>query len=196
MRISSTVLIIVALCAATPARSDVFVISLPELQGTYPHYASPTVSGRTATIHMPGIPAVVRGASLHLVGTTEVGTVYCDDTPGSQYPWTTGTTTYMLDGPQKYWLSESENPSVAGPFDTNKPFFRYTPSGPQPTWNFLLDGEDTIHLDGGPGPTLLGCSTSNPPPTFTVTGAWIEVDADIPTPAAPTSWGAVKATYR
>ena len=101
-----------------------------------------------------------------------------------------------MSSSRKYWFSEAQNPTVAGPFDTTEPFIRYTPSGPQPTWNFLLDGQDSIHLDGGPAPTLLGCSTSDPPPTFTVNGAWIMVDADIPTPASPTSWGAVKAIYR
>ena len=66
-----------------------------------------------------------------------------------------------------------------------------------PTWSFLSDGQGEITLYGGTDIVLLGgCTTSWPPPKFTVTGAWIQVDADIPVPAAATSWGALKAIYR
>jgi len=187
MRIRATIFSLLLLFAATAASADVFQIPLPEVLGTYS-------GARTATFHLPGIPAVVRGASLHLVGTTEVGVVTCDDYPGpSQHPWPTESIGEMLDGPGKYWYADTINPSVAGPFDTTTPFFTYPPAA---TWAFLLDGEATITLYGGPTITLLGCSTSSPPPSFTVTGAWILVDADIPTPAATKSWGAVKAIYR
>jgi len=175
------------LFAATAASADVFQIPLPEVLGTYS-------GARSATFHIPGIPAVVREASLHLVGTTEVGIVTCDDYPTpSQHPWITQSMGEMLDGPGKYWYAEAFNPSVAGPFDTTAPFFTFPPAA---TWDFLLDGEGTMTLYGGPAITLLGCSTSSPPPSFTVTGAWLLVDADIPTPAAKASWGAVKAIYR
>ena len=188
MRSRPMLLTALFLFAATAASADVFQIPLPEVLGTYSYGA------RSATFQLPGIPAVVRGASLHLVGTTEVGVVTCDDYPApSQHPWTTRSLGEMLDGPGKYWDAESDNGTVAGPFDTTAPFLKYPATA---SWAFLNDGEGTLTLYGWPAPTLLGCSTSNPPPSFTVTGAWILIDADIPTPAATASWGAVKAMYR
>jgi hypothetical protein len=188
-----TLICLLLLIFADPAGAAIYEIALPDLQGTYDP-GTQNGATRTATFHLPGIPAVVRGATLHLVGTTGVGTVYCG---ASQYPWNTQTMGQMLDGPGKYWLAEADNPGVAGPFDTNTSFFGYTASGPAPTWNFLSDGEGEITLNVGLPPILLGgCYTSWPPPTLDLTGAWILVDADIPTPASTRSWGAVKAIYR
>jgi hypothetical protein len=187
MRTATTILTALLLVGATAARAEVFQIPLPEVLGTYS-------GARTATFHLPGIPAVVRGASLHLVGTTEVGILFCDDYPApTQHPWFTQTSCQMLDDSGNFWFSEANNPSVAGPFDTTAPFVTYPPAA---TWAFLADGEGTLTLYGGPAIYVLMCSSLTPPPSFTVTGAWLLVDADIPTPAATSSWGRVKAMYR
>jgi hypothetical protein len=94
------------------------------------------------------------------------------------------------------YTAESTNGDVPGSFQIIAPFTAFVPAGhPAPTWDFLLDGEGSFTLYGQP--VISTCEiTSNPPPTFTITGAWILVDADIPTPAASASWGAVKAIYR
>jgi len=182
--------ILFLLVLSVPARAGVFTVPLPELHGTYP-YATPTEPyGRTASFHLPGTPAVVRGASLHLVGTTEVGTLICG---AYVYPWPTETFAFMDDSPGHSWFAQALNPDVAGPFETRSEFVPYE----SPTWNFLLDGAGQITLSGNPTATTLGgCYTEAPMPGLTVTGAWLEVDADIPTPTSPSSWGALKAIYR
>ena len=188
-------LALILLAASVPARADIFSIPLPGLLGLYDNVTE-TGSRRTTTFQLPGPPAVVRGARLHLVGTTEIGTLHCGAQGQLVYPWNTLTQGVMLDGPDKFWIAEAANPDTAGAFDTNAVFEGLSYSGPI-TWNFLSDGQGDITLYGGTGIVLLGgCTTSDPPPTFTVTGAWILVDADIPVPAATTSWGALKATYR
>lgn len=188
-----TVLALLLLAVAVPARADIFEVPLPELLGLY----DPGVQGglsKTATFHLPGPPAVVRGATLHLVGTTEVGTIYCG---ANEYPWFTTSSGQMLDGPNQYWVAEADNPGAAGPFDTNGTFKPLSIQAPAPTWGFLSDGQADITLFVSTPPILLGgCYSSWPPPKATVTGAWIRVDADIPVPAAGTSWGALKAIYR
>ena len=180
-----TLACLILLTLATSARADIFEVALPELVGSYPAI-------HTVTFHLPGKPAVVRGASLRLVGTTEVGTATCFS---GTYPWPTETYTEMPGNDYTY-TAEGENGNVAGPFDVVIPFTAYVlAGGPQPSWDFLLDGEASFTLVGMQIGTVCEI-TSNPPPTFTVTGAWIRVDADIPTPAGSKSWGAVKAIYR
>ena len=160
-------------------------VALPELVGAYPAI-------HAVTFHLPGTPAVVRGASLRLVGTTEVGTATCFS---GDFPWPTETYTEMVGNDFTY-TAEGTNGNISGPFDIVIPFTAFVPAGHQPpTWDFLLDGEGSFTLYGKPIITVCEV-TSEPPPTFTITGAWIRVDADIPTPAAATSWGAIKATYR
>jgi hypothetical protein len=134
----------------------------------------------------------VRGATLRLVGSTEVGTATCFS---GDVPWPTETYTEMVGNDFTY-TAESTNGIVPGPFETVIPFTAFVPAGhPLPTWDFLLDGEGSFTLYGNPVITVCEI-TSDPPPTFTITGAWIRVDADIPTAAAPRTWGAVKAIYR
>lgn len=182
--------ILFLLVLSVPARAAVFTIPLPELHGTYPYATPAEPYGRIASFHLPGIPAVVRGASLHLVGTTEVGTLICG---AYAHPWPTETLGSMDDSPGHSWIAPSVNPDVAGPFETRSEFLPYA----SPTWNFLLDGAGRITLSGNPTATVLGgCYTEGPRPGLTVTGAWLEVDADIPTPAVGKSWGALKAIYR
>ena len=177
--------LLVLLSLAVPARADIYVVALPDLIGAYP-------AVHQVTFQLPGHPAVVRGASLRLVGSTEVGTATCFS---GDFPWPTETYTEMVGNDFTY-TAESTNGNVPGPFESNIPFTAFVPAGhPLPTWDFLLDGEGSFTLYGNP--VISTCEiTSNPPPTFTITGAWIRVDADIPTPAAARSWGAVKAIYR
>ena len=191
----NTLLGLMLLALAVPARADIFTIALPGLHGLYDNVTQ-AGSSRTTSFQLPGPPAVVRGARLHLVGTTEIGTLHCGALGELVYPWHTVSQGQMLASPDKYWIAEANNPDSAGAFDTIAPFLGLTSSGP-PTWDFLSDGQGDITLDGGTAIVLLGgCTTSDPPPTFTVTGAWLLLDADIPVPAAATSWGAIKATYR
>ena len=178
--------VLVALLAlAVPARADIYDIPLPDLIGTYP-------AVHDVTFHLPGHPAVVRGASLRLVGSTEVGTATCFS---GDLPWPTETYTAMVGNDFTY-TAESTNGNVPGPFESIIPFTAFVPAGhTPPTWDFLLDGEGSFTLYGNP--VITTCEiTSNPPPSFTITGAWIRVDADIPTPAVPRSWGQLKAAYR
>jgi hypothetical protein len=185
-------LALILLAGAVPARADIFTIALPGLHGLY-DIATQAGSSKTTAFQLPGPPVVVRGATLHLVGTAEIGTLRCGGQGEFVYPWHTHTLGQMLDGSGKYWLSEAVNPDTAGAFDTIAAFEGLS----SPTWSFLSDGQGEITLFGGTDIVLLGgCTTSWPPPTFTVTGAWILVDADIPTPTAAKSWGAVKAFYR
>ena len=180
-----TLSVAILLALAVPARAEIYEIPLPILVGAYP-------AMHEVTFQLPGKPAVVRGASLRLVGTTEVGTLTCDNYPEpSLHPWMT---TIYAPMEQDAFVAESDNGPIAGPFETIAPFKSL--GAPSPTWDFLLDGEGTFTFYGLAEITVLMCVTSNPPPTFTVTGAWIRVDADIPVPAGATSWGALKAMYR
>ena len=191
-----TLIALLMLAVAVLARADVFSIPLPGLHGLYDNVTQ-NGGSRTTSFQLPGPPAIVRGAKLHLVGTTEVGTLHCGALGELVYPWNTQSQGQMLDGPGKYWLAEASNPDTAGAFDTIASFQGLAISGSDPTWSFLFDGQGEITLLGGTAGVLLGgCTTSWPPPTFTVTGAWLLVDADIPVPAGTTSWGAVKAIYR
>jgi hypothetical protein len=180
-----TLTLLMTLVFATAARAEIYEVPLPDLVGAYP-------AVHDVTFHLPGAPAVVRGASLRLVGSTEVGTATCFN---GDVPWPTQTYTEMAGNDFTY-TAESTNGNAPGGFETIIPFTAFVPAGhPAPTWDFLLDGEGSFTLFGNPA--ITACElTSNPPPTFTITGAWIRVDADIPTPASSTSWGHVKATYR
>ena len=180
-----SLVLLMLLVLATRARAEIYEVPLPELLGAYP-------AVHQATFHLPGSPAAVRGASLRLVGTTEVGTATCFN---GDLPWPTETYSEM-PGNDFMYTAESSNGNVPGPFQIIVPFSAFVPAGhPAPTWDFLLDGEGSFTLYGQPVITVCEI-TSSPPPTFTITGAWILVDADIPTPAATASWGAVKAMYR
>jgi hypothetical protein len=200
MRICLATLIAALLLAPTAASAEVFVIPLTGVDGTYAVGPLPNVSQRTATFHLPGTPAVIRGVSLHAVGTTFVGILYCDDGPTpTQQPWPAYLLGEMLDPPTNNgWDSEESMPSVTGPFDATAPFntFGY-PGQPAASWAFLAGGEGTITIYGGPGASVLGCSSGGGPfPTVTITQAWLLVDADIPVPLHGASWGSLKATYR
>jgi hypothetical protein len=189
-------LILCLIALAVPAGASTFTIPLPELVGAYGTYES---APRTATFHLPGTPAVVRGATLHLVGTTEVGVMTCDTAGGggetTDSPWPTETFAEMNSTPDGLYMCEHVNPNVAGAFESFESFFGYAYGSAPVTWDFLLDGEGSLTLSGFPVGMVL-CSSSGPPPTLAVTGAWMVVDADIPTPAPAKSWGALKAAYR
>lgn len=179
------------------AGATVFVIPLPELEGTYPNPAASGTAAyeRTATFHLPGLPAVVHGASLHVSGTTEVGVIYCDS--GSQSPWPMALSALMVDSPDHEWFLQPAMPFVAGPFEWTAAFRPFVVEGsPIVTWSFLNDGVGEITMNGGPDGYGGFCWNSFPPPTATVEHAWILIDADIPVAAHGASWGAVKAIYR
>ena len=187
------------LTAPAVASAEVFVFPLPATLGTYP--CAPACPGRTATFQLPGTPVVVHGASLHVTGTAEVGTIACDD--GSPPPtvllWPTVLGGTMSDPPNNGWTASADMPLTTGPFDWTAPFttFAVVGLGIKPaTWAFLSDGVGEITINGGPDGMLAGCIPTSPPPTLNLTGAWLLVDADIPVPAHAASWGSVKAIYR
>jgi hypothetical protein len=190
MRASHALTAALLLLLSAPAGAAVFEIPLPELAGTYGPQGP---NGRTATFHLPGIPAVIHGASLRVRGTTEVGILRCD--PGGDYPWVTVTLGEMFAGPDQYWLSEATNPPVAGAFETITPFTFLSISHLPESWTFLADGEATIGFYGAPMGTVLDCIDLNPP-SVTVTEATLIFDADIPVPTKVQSWGRIKAAYR
>ena len=191
MRTSPALIAALLLLLSAPAGAAVFEIPLPELAGTY---GPQSPNARTATFHLPGIPAVIHGASLRVRGTTEVGIVRCDP-PSGDHPWVPSTLGEMVAGPEQYWLSEATNPPVAGAFETVTPFvflsFDHTPAN----WTFLADGEGTIWFYGALLFELLDCIYLNPP-SVTVTEVTLIFDADIPVPTEVQSWGRIKAAYR
>ena len=67
---------LILLAVAVPAGADIYTIALPGLHGLYDNVTE-AGSSRTATFQLPGPPAVVRGAKLHVVGTAEIGTLHC-----------------------------------------------------------------------------------------------------------------------
>jgi hypothetical protein len=178
--------------------ADVFVIPLTGVDGTYAVGPSPNVAQRTATFHLPGTPAVIRGVSLHAVGTTSVGVLICDDGPApSQEPWPAYLLGEMSDSPNQSWNAEPNMPLVSGPIDVTAPFTTTGyPGHPAGTWDFLAGGSGTVTIGGGPGASVLGCSSGGAFPTVTLTQVWLLVDADIPVAAHGASWGSVKAIYR
>jgi hypothetical protein len=187
---TSPALIAALLLLSAPARAAVFEIPLPELAGTYGQQGP---IGRTATFHLPGIPALIRGASLRVRGTTEVGIIRCD--PSGDHPWVTFTEGDMFAGPDQRWLAEARNPPVAGAFETITPFEFLTFSHIPPNWTFLANGEGAITMYGGPTGTVTDCVDLNSP-SVTVTEATLIFDADIPVPIKVRSWGRIKAAYR
>ena len=183
---------LLVLLVAPAAHAAVFEIPLPELAGTYPDVSTPT--GRSATFHLPGLPAVVHGVSLRLRGTTGVGIIRC---PSGDHPWVTQTEGDMPAGVHELWSAGAFGPPAAGPFETIAPMEFISFSTPQvlPNWAFLDDGVGTILLSGGPAGTLLDCEDLDMP-SLEVTEATLLVDADIPVPTAKTSWGRIKTIYR
>lgn len=182
------------LLAPAAASAAVFTIPLPEALGVHP--CEPGCSG-VITFHLPGLPSEVHGISMHVVGTTEVGLTQCDDTPGSPpFPWPTTIEGLMQSSPNHYWDAYAQMPTVAGPFDWSATFINGQHPPQPPDWAFLSDGVGELYLVAGPAPSLLGCVNLTPPPTLTVTGAWLTVDADIPVPVHTESWGQLKAAYR
>jgi len=180
------------------AAADVFVIPLTGVDGTYAVGPPPSVTQRTTTFHLPGMPAVVRGVSLHAVGATSVGVLNCDDGPApSQEVWPAYLLGEMIDSPYQGWDAEPNMPLVSGPIDVTAPFVTDGyPGHPAGTWDFLAGGSGSVTIGGGPGASVLGCSSGGPFPTVTLTQVWLLVDADIPVAAHGASWGSVKAIYR
>jgi len=182
------------LIAPTAVSAAVFTIPLPEALGLHP--CEPGCSG-VITFHLPGLPSDVHGISMHVVGTTEVGLSQCDDTPGSPpFPWPTTIEGLMTSGASRYWDAYALMPTVAGPFDWSASFVNSPHDQPPADWAFLSDGVGELYFLAGPSARLLGCVNLTPPPTLTVTGAWLDVDADIPVPVHTESWGQLKAAYR
>lgn len=186
------------LACALPCWADVFVVPLPGLAGPYAVGPAPAVTQRTTTFHLPGLPALVRGVSLHVIGTSIVGEITCDDSqPPQAQPWPASVIGEMLDPPNFPWSAQPTMPLVSGPVDVTDVFATTGfPGEPAGTWDFLSDGTGDITLIGGPGVMLLGCSSTGPMPSVNVEQAWLLVDADIAVPAHSASWGSVKAIYR
>ncbi len=179
-----------------PAAADPFAVPLPVPATST--CGDGCFSGMLA-FHLPGIPAAIRSATLHVVGTTTVGSIQCDDTPGAPpFPWQGTIEGVMQPTPNQFWDAYVRNmPTVSGAFDVTATFnaSSFYPT-PLPDWSFLSGGSGTIEFMAGPAPTLLGCFPIGPRPTVHVTGAWIVFDADIPVATHDASWGRVKAMYR
>jgi hypothetical protein len=187
-RILSVSTLFLGLVAAS-AHATVIAIPLPGLLGTYPVDEQNTT--RTVTFQLPDPPTIVRGASLRVSGTTEVGLILCD---GKLYPWPTSLTAYMEDTPSHYWFADEGMPFTAGAFSWTAAFQAVPPSGS--TWDFLLDGTAEINLWGEPSGFILICSPASPSPTLTVTEAVLIIDGDFPIATETSTWGRIKALYR
>jgi len=199
MRPTLPVLVGALLLVAAPAHSAVFAIPLPELVGTYPFGADSTQFVRTATFQLPGPPAAVHGASLHVRGTAQVGTYLCDLQVPTYTPWVTLVQAYIAENVQvsAYWQVHEYQTATPGSFEWTVPFtWAAFPNAPS-TWQSMLDGADTIGLWGGPGFSAIPeCYPQTPQPSMTIEEASIVIDADIPVPAHALSWGSLKAIYR
>jgi hypothetical protein len=182
------------LAAPVAARAEVFLVPLPGLTGTYD---SGGPVRRTVSFQLPGTPAVVRGVSLRVVGSSVVGQLNCSMAQDPIHPWPAYIAGWMEDPPNSDWNAQPEMPIVSGPFDLTAPFLTAAifdhPAG---TWGFLADGGDSLIVIAGPGQNALDCSPNSPVPTVSVAEAWLVIDADIPVPAGTRSWGQVKAIYR
>jgi hypothetical protein len=180
------------------AAAIVVEVPLPELAGTYGELSAG--GSRVCTFHLPGLPALVRGVSLHVRGTTEVGVLMCDGQDGivRPQPWMTEIDGRMTDTPGRDWwawtnLPVEGAPPVAGGFDWTGAFRSYDGG----TWGFLNDGEGTMELLGGATAYVLSCTPGSwPPPRVFVEEATLIVDADFAVPAPVTTWGRIKAAYR
>jgi len=195
MPVRTVLLACLFLAAPALARADLFVVPLPGAAGLYSAGPAPATTVRTATFHLPGPPALIRGVSLHVTGTTEVGTIACDEIPGP-LAWPTAVSGQMLVAPQGGWIVYGPMPTTAGAFDWTAPFLSFQTGPGTVGWTFLSTGTGQVTINGGPSSFVLTCGPSSPPPTVTITGAWLVVDADIPVPARGASWGRLKAVYR
>ena len=175
------------------AGATVFVIPLTQQVGLTTCGAG--CEYMTLPFHLPGLPAVIHGATLRVTGTSTGGELMCDGSQGpTPTPWDNTIDGEMAANAPDFWDAFVQN--LSGPFDLSIPFAAGNITGyPPVNWDFLADGAAEVTFYAGPSATVLGCYPVTTP-TVTVTGVWILLDADIPVAARGASWGSVKAIYR
>lgn len=180
-----------------PVAADVHAIPLPGLLGEY--QAWDPSAARTVALVLPGTPAEIRGASLHLRGSAETGRIICSGPSGPvEVPWLTQFVAGMYDdSPYRVWSIENSPQNAGGAFEWTLEFRGWSVFGePLPSWNFLLDGAAPFELVAHDNNVLLGCSGVLPPPRAWIEEAVLLLDADFAVPAMPATWGRLKAAYR
>jgi hypothetical protein len=97
---------------------------------------------------------------------------------------------FMPDGTGYFfWSARAATPAVPGAFEWMQDFKYGT------TWDFLLDGEATLDLEG-PTFSTGECWYAVPYPAVTVTAAVLIVDGEFTVPARNGTWGRIKGLYR
>ena len=186
-----TLLLLVA--STDTARSDVYEIPLPGLLG---EYVAQTGSGsRIVEVQLPGIPAVIRGASLRVSGSATAGTLVCDG-PATM-PWITTIDASMSQATFRAWIIERAPENFGGPYGWTRAFVGWSAfDQPLPTWDLLMDGREPLRFVVMDNNVLLACFPGSAPPKVQVDEAVFVIDADFAVPATPQSWGRIKSGYR
>jgi hypothetical protein len=109
-RITLVSFLIACLCAST-ALAEIIEIPLPGLLGTYPVDAQN--AERTISFQLSQPPTIIHGASFRVSGTTETGTLMCDDVSSV---WPTALEASMGASLLDFWWATGDMPFQAGPF--------------------------------------------------------------------------------
>jgi hypothetical protein len=169
------------------AGAEVIEVPLPALHGIYKEGGT-TV--RTAAFHLDPPPMVVHAAWIRLSGDATGGTTECEG--GGTNPWPFDFSAAMMDSTTGgFWLAGGWTSGETGRFDMTDGFSPLFGAG----WGFLRDGYGEVELSGVPSPLVGMCWPVTPPPEAIVEEAVLIIDAAIPVPAEPTTWGSIKALY-
>jgi len=147
------------------------------------------------TLTIPGSPALIHSIAVRIHGSTEVGTYHCGATTG--IPWATSMAIWLGGGFGSSTLASWSNGTVAGTIGATYPITL----GAGKTWAGVTSNNTQLRLTaaaetdptawaGGP------CGPDFPVPSWSLDECTVLIDADVPVPASPYSWGRLKAAYR
>lgn len=187
MRSLGIVLSLAAIAVASPAMAEVVTIPIPELAGQ-------TNFTGTIPFSLPSAPSVIRSVSIRVVAMAEPGTFYCNSNAVT-YPWLTSIHAFLLDPAWTNWSAGPASPSTSGSYDVTQEFH---PTGYDPPWDFLLDGQAQLEFTCAPGVTDLYCTGPtgpSTPPLMHLQEVDLIIDADFSVPTLSQTWGRIKALY-
>lgn len=185
-----TSIVVLGLVLATATRAEIIEVPVPELAGAYGENGAV----RSATVILPMQPAVINGVSLHVAGNSTLGEAICLIVEEPVVTSWTYDFVAAFEADPGRWISGAIPPAdFSGPFTSTRAFFPSPSIGT--TWDFFLDGEAELTMDGFPAALVGLCGEGDSRPSVVVDTVTLIVDAEFTVPTASSTWGRIKALY-
>ncbi len=170
------------------AGATIVEVPLPNLRGSYGNWST-----RIATFTLPNPPTVVHGASIRIRGISQVRWMECGYwTNGPflepvQFEVRLGDDTDLLS-----WTGWDLSPKESGEFELTIPLEPFRDA----TWDFLNDAKAEVRVIAVGCPIVDLCWPLTECSSADITEGTLLLDAEIPIPVEPSTWGRVKALFR